>query len=220
MLGVNHFREVGVDIQAAFIKLVEGDQIARGGTLVAEGKGLALQILDAIDAAVGAGDHDREIFRLALIQNRRHRLGTGLIVRQHIAPGAHQRQIGFARCQRFRQAFPGIDGAQLYGATEFFGEVIGQRLIGGIVFFLVRLEQADAELQRTLGLGGRSRSERKGHQQADDWFSKKFHSENSVGFGKKTISRNGLYRCGGASVVFLAACLPSPSTILPTSQDR
>ena len=101
------------------------------------------------------GDDDREVLGHAVVEDGRDRLRTGLVVGQHVAPGAEQRDVGLAVGQRLGQSLPAIDGAQDHRPFELSREVIGERAVGGVVLVLVGLEQADAELQRRTVCRGR-----------------------------------------------------------------
>jgi hypothetical protein len=79
---------------------------------------------------------------------------SAVVVGQHVAPGAHQREVGLAVGQALGQAFPAVHGAQLHGAAQALRQVRGQRAVGGVVLLAVGLEHADAQAERAGGRGG------------------------------------------------------------------
>src|SRR5690606_34031775 len=149
---------------------MQRNQVARGRTLVAKGKGPPLEVGDRLDAGLGVRHHDREVLRLAVVQDGRHRLRASVVVGQHVAPRPHQRDVGLAVGERLGQPLPAIDSAQLHRALERTREVIGQRPVGGVVLVLVGLEQAHPQAQR-LGRGGSRNRGR--HGEAGDYNNEK-----------------------------------------------
>ena len=97
---------------------MQRNQVTRSRSLVAEGKGSALEIGDAVDAGIRMGDHDREILGLAVVEDGRDDLGARLVVREHVAPRSHQGHVGFTVGERLGETFPAIDGAQFHRAIE------------------------------------------------------------------------------------------------------
>ena len=65
-----------------------------------------------------------------------------------IIPRTEKGDIRLAVCKGLCQALPSINRTQFDLTSELLRQMPGQRPLSGVVLFLIRLKQPDAELQR------------------------------------------------------------------------
>ncbi len=161
---IDDFGETGLGVNASRCHRDAGDDPAGGRERVRAAEGLARQVFDALDAAVGAGDDLPGVGRAAEADRRKRHVGAFTLVGYHVAEGVQRAGMVLAVAHGLNRTHVAGGNDCVDGQASLLAQNIGDRFRAGEHGIRVRRGH-ERDNHRVLfftqfRLGGRTRGER------------------------------------------------------------